>query len=63
MKKLSKWDQTTQKIWIEGGYLHYRYDCDNEGNIVSITCLLCNTTSIDEEDIDQQYCKKCNRSR
>lgn len=49
-----------QEDWVNWGYQKYRYHCDDSDNVVSITCLLCNTKSIDEEDIKYQYCKKCN---
>lgn len=59
--KLTKFEQEFQKTRIEVNHQHYRYDCDNEDNVVSITCLYCNTTSVDERDIKEQYCQRCNK--
>jgi hypothetical protein len=59
MKKFDEDQQDHQRMMIDGGYQHYRYNCDNADNIVSITCLYCDATSVEDYDIDQQYCPKC----
>jgi len=48
-----------QERMIEGGWQKYRFNCDVDGNLSSITCLICGMTSYNENDIGEQYCGKC----